>query len=318
MPGFRTHYLFGRISDSNLGLQYNSIKRHPTVYNLGQQGPDIFFYCPPSHLFYKEHLGARIHKHDTLAFFSSLFEGRNRFLSREDKQICDAYIMGFMGHYTLDTIVHPYVHYRAKKTSLLDREEYAYGIHVLLETDIDNALVRHFLHINPGEFDAAASIRLSKREQGIVSLLLAFAIRRTYPGLFASAAHVSLAIDCTRIANKFMSGSPDKLKSLVRMIDERLVGNAYLSALIPSDNLKTYNDPCNISHYKWLNPWDADISSTESVYDLLKRAEKDYRIRLSLYHDMMVRLPESYFYCQNTLLGNLGNLSYDSGLELIN
>lgn len=318
MPGFRTHYLFGRITDSHLGFKYNSIKKHPNVYNLGEQGPDIFFYSPPAHIFFNEHLGGRIHKNDTLAFFSSLFEGRNRFLSREDKQICDAYIMGFIGHYTLDTTVHPYVHYRAKKTSLLDREAYAYGIHVLLETDIDNALVRHFLHENPSDFDAGSTIRLTKREQGIISLLLSFAIKRTYPGLFVSAAHVSLAINCMRTANILMCKSPDKLKSLVRLLDERLIGNAFLSSIIPSDNIKTYTDPCNIRHRLWHNPWAPEIQSTASVYDLLEEAEKIYRQRLSLYHDMMVKLPTSYYYCQNTLLGNLGNLSYDSGLELEN
>ena len=57
MPGFRTHYLFGRTTREELAGSYPALRKYPHSYNLGQQGPDIFFYCPPSHIFYKEHLG---------------------------------------------------------------------------------------------------------------------------------------------------------------------------------------------------------------------------------------------------------------------
>ena len=149
MPGFRTHYIFGKSISDKVAKKYPAIIRYPNSYNLGQQGPDIFFYCPPSHIFYKEHLGGVMHSCDTMAFFSSLFEARDRFITHDAKMIADAYIMGFMGHYSLDSTVHPYVHWRACKMKNKRRPNYAFGIHVLLETDMDAHVLKTILHNIP-------------------------------------------------------------------------------------------------------------------------------------------------------------------------
>ena len=316
MPGFRTHYLFGRTTREELAGSYPALRKYPHSYNLGQQGPDIFFYCPPSHIFYKEHLGGHLHKTDTMAFFAALLDGRDRFFTRDAKMICDAYIMGFIGHYTLDTTVHPYVHYRAEKLPNRDRPDYAFGIHVLLETDMDAAVLHRILHRKPSEFHCANTITLSKKEQAVISLLLSFAIRRAYPKLFASPAHVSFAISCIRVVNRLMHDTSGKKKTLVRMLDERLIGNAFLSAIIATDGHRTYDDPCNLKHRTWHNPWEPAITSQEDLYELMERARESYQYRLSLYRDLAVRLPENYFYCRNVLLAELGNKSYDTGLEI--
>ncbi len=315
MPGFRTHYIFGRRQLKETDTIYAPIRNWPHSYDLGQQGPDIFFYSPPSHIFYREHLGAIMHGNDTMAFFSALLDGRDRFITKDARSICDAYIMGFIGHYTLDTTVHPYVHYRTRKIKNIDRFYYSYGIHVLLETDIDAALLDRFLHKKPSEFSCAQTIKISKKEQAVISLLMSFAIRRTYPGLFTSPWHVSLAISCMRNACRLMHDVTGRRKSLVRMLDERLTGNAFFSSLIATDNHHTYEDPCNLRHRKWHNPWDESIISTDSVYDLMKKAGDSFRHRISLYRDAATRLSDNYFYCKNALLSDLGNASYDTGLE---
>lgn len=316
MPGFRTHYLFGKLTQAKTGLSYHALHDHPHCFNLGQQGPDIFFYCPPSHLFYHEHLGGHLHHRNTLAFFAALFEGRSRFPTKEFRSICDAYIMGFIGHYTLDTIMHPYIHYRCKKRENHERPLYAFGIHVMLETDIDKALLEHYLHKKPSEFHCADTITLSKKEQLVISLLLSFAIRRAYPEFKPSAAHMSYAISCTRLVNRLLHDPTGHTKTLVRMLDRKMAGTAIISPLIATDTHQTYNDPCNLTHQRWRNPWRPTKASTKDVYALMKQAGRIYRNRLSLYYDMMVRLPENYFYCQNTLLTDLENLSYDTGLVI--
>ena len=47
---------------------------------------------------------------ETSAFFQGLIESRNQFSSRTDLNIAEAYLIGFLGHYTLDTICHPYIY----------------------------------------------------------------------------------------------------------------------------------------------------------------------------------------------------------------
>ena len=70
MPGFRTHYIFGQeaakeFKDSRL---LSCLSKYPHSYNLGLQGPDVFFYGLPSHLFHGKNIGITMHGERTLAF----------------------------------------------------------------------------------------------------------------------------------------------------------------------------------------------------------------------------------------------------------
>ena len=89
------------------------------AYGLGLQEPDIFFYYLPSYVLEGHNIGALAHVRETSAFFQGLIESRNQFSSRTDLNIAEAYLIGFLGHYTLDTICHPYIyamtHYKDKK-----------------------------------------------------------------------------------------------------------------------------------------------------------------------------------------------------------
>lgn len=141
MPGYVTHYIFGREVYHN--LKNNSLKKNlyynRAAYGLGLQGPDIFFYYLPSYVLEGHNIGALAHVRETSAFFQGLIESRNQFSSRTDLNIAEAYLIGFLGHYTLDTICHPYIY---AMTHYKDKKEKAYfSRHAYLETDIDTALL---------------------------------------------------------------------------------------------------------------------------------------------------------------------------------
>ena len=64
MPGFMTHYVFGKSVIDEMDLDDKSIARHPKVFNTGLQGPDAFFFAP---CLFNEggNPGSRIHNKDT-------------------------------------------------------------------------------------------------------------------------------------------------------------------------------------------------------------------------------------------------------------
>ena len=161
MPGYVTHYIFGREVYHN--LKNNSLKKNlyynRAAYGLGLQGPDIFFYYLPSYVLEGHNIGALAHVRETSAFFQGLIESRNQFSSRTDLNIAEAYLIGFLGHYTLDTICHPYIY---AMTHYKDKKEKAYfSRHAYLETDIDTALLDLKLHRQPCNFHATDTIRLT-------------------------------------------------------------------------------------------------------------------------------------------------------------
>ena len=67
MPGFASHYLFGQQSLSHLkeDQEYHILSLHPHAYNLGLQGPDIFYYYLPAWLLYDHN--------DSRKFFIAIF-----------------------------------------------------------------------------------------------------------------------------------------------------------------------------------------------------------------------------------------------------
>ena len=113
MPGFTTHYLFGidacrRLTSTSM---HNMIRRDHSAYALGLQGPDLFFYYLPSYLMHRKNIGDLAHRKDTVQFFANLLQSRKLFAGKKHSlSIADAYICGFMGHYTLDCTIHPYVY----------------------------------------------------------------------------------------------------------------------------------------------------------------------------------------------------------------
>ena len=315
MPGFRVHYLFGKkFLEKNREIKPPA--RYEKSFNLGLQGPDIFFFSPAAHLFYTPHLGEQMHKSRTGALLSALLREREALTDPTDRRIADAYICGFMGHYTLDSIVHPYVHWRTMRMRNKERANYLFGIHVLLETDMDSAALRRMLRTKPSEFRCADTAAVSRRERRVISRLLSRAISAAYPKSPVPPFGVNFAIFSVLVINAAIHDTSGRKKAFLRRVDQRLVGNAFLSALIATDFHRTYEDPCNLRHRPWRNPWDPSFVSTESVYDLMDRGLTDLERRITLYHRLTAEDGPAHDAAREALLADLGNRSYDSGLAL--
>ncbi len=306
MPGFRSHYFFGDECQKAMAETPACIQSHRNVYNLGQQGPDIFFYCPQAHLFYPKNIGFLMHSDRVGEFFKNLLRVRESFLVLEDREIADAYTLGFMGHYSLDTVAHPYIHDRAEKMRYRHEFSKSFGIHVLLETDIDNDNVRRLAGCEPIEFNHYDTIRVSKKERNTVALLLELAIAITYPENAIKKRHAKKAITFSRKLFKMMVDPKGRKKAFVLWIDNTFFKHVFLSAVISNDDKQTNEDPCNLSHKEYKNPWKPEIKITKNFYEMMEEAKGNYLRRLDL------------FLQNNTeeLLLDLGDLSYDSGLPL--
>ena len=98
MPGFASHYLFGQQSLSHLkeDQEYHILSLHPHAYNLGLQGPDIFYYYLPAWLLYDHNAASLIHENSSLQFFIAMIDARNKLSSHSERIIADAYICGFL------------------------------------------------------------------------------------------------------------------------------------------------------------------------------------------------------------------------------
>lgn len=96
MNGPTSHFLLNYLKEI--------IRKNPNAYHMGLQGPDIFFYyLNPYMRKRKNNICNILHEKNTGAFFDNLLE-YTVVLETEDREICLAYIAGFLCHYALDTL----------------------------------------------------------------------------------------------------------------------------------------------------------------------------------------------------------------------
>lgn len=302
MPGFVTHYLFGTaaISDTSSRDAKKIVQKHYRTYGLGLQGPDIFFYDLPVFLFHKENPGSVAHNNKTYDFLQALFRSLRLFSKQQEREIALTYCMGFLGHYTLDTVCHPYIY---DKTRYDETDQTYFGRHVYLETDIDTELLARCKHLRPSEFHPERTIRLNRRERCVAAKCLHHAYRSVFPELNLSYAMIYTATLLMPFGVWFLHDPYGKKKAIGRMIERRVPGYPFVTPMIPSDRLRFTIDPLNRTHKKWHNPWNRQQTSNDSFDDLFELAKTIYLPRM----EELIRTGH---------VKDLDNLSYSSGLPL--
>lgn len=337
MPGFTTHYLFGQNTYQklrHLPLK-KAIRTHRAAYSLGLQGPDLFFYFLPSYAVHKNNIGSVAHTEKTNLFLRHLLGSRDLFPKQREQKIAEAYIAGFLGHYTLDTRCHPYVYW---KTEFTGKNSGYHGRHIEFEADIDKELLRLCRGLAPSAFCQGSTIRLTRLQMRTVTKILHYAYRRTYPELGILPITIWASIRSFQLGAKFQNDPSGRKKSIIGALEKLAFGHPLFSALIPSDNCTVHDDPLNLLHGEWKNPWDTSLVSHCSFLELAEGAQEEYLGTLVELDWLFavgtgreigeIRRNKRCFPAENpcfrdpqyrermeTLLARLGNLSYHSGLD---
>lgn len=338
MPGFTTHYLFGRNAYQKLARLplKEAIRIHHAAYSLGLQGPDLFFYFLPSYAIHKNNLGSVAHTEQTNTFLRHLLGSRSLFPRQREQKIAEAYLAGFLGHYALDTRCHPYVYWN---TEFKGNSGSSHSRHMAFETEIDKELLALYRHLPPSAFRQDSTIRLTRLQMLTITKILHYAYRKTYPGLGILPITIWVSIRSLQLGTRFLYDPSGRKKAVVGALEQMVFGHPLLSTLIPKDGCTAHGDPLNLRHEEWKNPWDTGAVSHASFLELMEGAEKDYlRILGELDRLFTAGTMEGagktdgdklctkitgtensgkqiYRNGLETLLMRLGNLSYHSGLD---
>lgn len=315
MPGYLTHYLFGTATFDKLekSTSKRTIHQHKCVYSLGLQGPDLFFHFLPSYVIHKENLGVMMHENKTGQFLEELILSRNSFSDAADRRIAEAYILGFLGHYVLDTHCHPYI-YAMTEYDLNRTAEYS-SLHMDFETAIDQELLDYYKNMKPSEFPIYKTIRLTRKQWHVVATMLNRAISRTYPDYRCNYAMMKAAACSMVIGFGFLYDPKGHKKPFIKNVEDHLFSYRPLSILIPSDSPIQYKDPCNLLHQRYSSPWDKNNVLRHTFYELFNEAMEEYLSYIHLVNQLFSG-PTYNLTNLNHLKMLLGNNSYHSGLPL--
>jgi len=276
MPALIAHYLCG---NAMLGLIENehfkdTILKYRNVFNLGTQGPDIFFYYgawPWTKSESISKLGDRMHEEKTGEFILEALKYAAE-SCKASKDILTAYMCGYLCHYILDCHTHPYIFY--KTGFVRSGEEYTSKYtccHRMFETALDVLILKHYSGKKPSGFNAALQIRISKQE--------AFAIGEMYSKVLSKvyAANVNTELVCRAIAD--MAGITAALrditgikKKLLSKLEKSLGKLPMFSSMIMPLEVKDGLDYLNSSHSAWHLPWDNTQELTSSFIENFEAA----------------------------------------------
>lgn len=118
MPALYTHYKFGQdvLQKLNKNLQ-KEINENINYYNMFNQGFDNLYYSLKNWQHYRE-FGSSSHKHDIDTFFYYAFNYIKDNKLENNSKVTNL-IYGFINHYTLDTIIHPFINSHVKKLNII-------------------------------------------------------------------------------------------------------------------------------------------------------------------------------------------------------
>lgn len=117
MSALYTHYKLGNDVLKKLSKkQQNEIKKELDYYNMFNQGFDNLYYYLFKWKYYRT-FGIKAHKKKIDLFFKEVITYIKENNLETDSTITNL-VYGFINHYTLDTIIHPYINYQVKNLNI--------------------------------------------------------------------------------------------------------------------------------------------------------------------------------------------------------
>ena len=325
MPGFTTHYIFGMKAYND--MPNNQLKRiaakYRWLYQLGLQGPDIFFYNIPvlRHRDYRN-VGSYMHEYHVGEFFKCCLKHIDTISSKQQREEAIAYFAGFLNHYMADYICHPFIYARIGYDTKNPNAKHP-GSHAALENELDAILLKRYKQKKPSEFNQTASICLNGQELQFISHFLSDCINETYYPLNGTnkyqvtPAMVHRSIWALRFGCRTLADKSGIKKNSIEFVESLFLKNPIASAKVVTDTINDYQKSCNLGHEVWCNPWNLSMASTQSFVDLFHQTLAKCSL---VYYYLNVCTSNSYPMNQghvDALLNELGNYSYHSGLPVL-
>lgn len=293
MAAFATHIIFGNEVLGELAdpMLSSIVRKHKGVFGTGCQGPDLFLYnvamLASDH---QKNLGSRMHGEDTGRFFACLLQ---TVWERKDSfglEVGLSYFMGLLAHYTMDTVIHPFVGARTgyNPEEACSRKE-TMPKHHRLEAMIDAQVLAIKGQILPSAYQPEKDIELSRPEREVLSEILSEAVGHACR-LKVSKANVRDSFSMMKLAARSFYFSPDKRKKVYEKVESFFCGRerkpgyglagesakGFYSNLLVADAYVTKRQVMNLEGKPWRHPWKPQKVSRASVWELYEKAVTQY------------------------------------------
>ncbi len=293
MPAFSTHYLFARELMAQIKAAAPDIRLDADAVYYGTQGPDVLFFhrilptMPGKSL---NPAGSRMHRANPNVLFEAMLS-YTRTLEGAQREQALSYIYGFLCHYALDRVAHPYIY--ATQYAIIKARHIWYlkgVVHNRVEYEIDMLMLRRHLQVKSAR-------KFETRDV----LSTDGALLEAMAGVLSSAAQEALNVPMTqaqarqafcdtRIMQSLLTdrhGWKLPLMTLLQLPVYPFLGPC-LTTMLRRTQADTRWDYTNDQKAAWAYPADPERVSRESFEELFERAKQDALHLISAFREALL------------------------------
>lgn len=276
MPAFSTHYLFAEELAGSLETPAGFSLNKNCLY-IGAQGPDIFFFhraLPWQKGKTLRKAGSAMHREKCgriIDCFAEYIDGL------DEPDAAKSYVYGFIMHYALDRICHPYIYFIQNTITQKFGKMNPNSVHNMIELSLDSLLLSEKKNAaKPKELATESMLDFNQEELRECSSVLASAGKLFEPCGF-SAADAACAVKDTRAAQRLLydaSGRRERFLKLAERLAFPFTKNFRISSFLRTNDLEKAVKYANINNRKWRSPYSGEVRS-ESFAELYELAKAD-------------------------------------------
>jgi len=274
MPAAIAHELFGEDILAQLGEKPYPTRDEQDAFLLGNQGPDPLFYLfVRSSNIEARRMGSTLHREAYAAFIQSMIDFLG-IIRTEELGVAQAYVAGYLCHYALDSLAHPYIHWfetRLVESGVPGIEDAAPQIHGQIESDLDSYLLWQWKGIDVyGYRPFADMLEASDRVLRIVDRIYCFAAAGACKVILEPDTFSRAVRSMRRMQRVFYSPRGVK-RTLLGKVERIAVHHSLAQAMSHSARIHGVCDWDNRDHGRWVNLYTGE-RSTASFMDIVDHA----------------------------------------------
>lgn len=276
MPAIITHHLFGEDILTALGKDTFPTKNERDAFLIGNQGPDPLFYAVFSTAMVSiKQFGSTLHSQkvdealDIMRAFAGTFNG-------DQRAIADAYLCGYICHFTLDSITHPFIfaqQYAIIGAGVEGLDDSANSfVHGQIEADLDAMMLYGATGHTVETYTLTKHILIADDEVlSVVDTIYRRTAKQVY-GIRLPEHTYTRSVKDMRTSVDVLQSRDGRKRDILGRIERLVRKHSLAQAMSHRTDIKDSCDFDNAEHLPWENPFSHE-SSDASFTNLFKSAQ---------------------------------------------
>ncbi|HEX2986428.1 MAG TPA: zinc dependent phospholipase C family protein [Caproiciproducens sp.] len=273
MPAAITHYLHAERVLEKLEQEHKSLSVNRNAFLWGAQGPD-FLYChrvlPWQRGKSLRDYAGKLHHEAPERVLQSM---KSCYLQSGKAGTVLSYLYGFLCHYSLDRIGHPYIHFCAWDFGKQYSGQNEESLHNRIESALDVILLRYEKGDLPTEFHLKKTVPKDASVQTNIAHIYSFLLYQLYGAQEDEHTLCQATADCRLIFGLLFDRTGLK-KQLVERLEGRESPHG-ISCHIRGVSEEDDFDYANILHSAWQWPLESSLARKDSFFELYESAVAD-------------------------------------------